>query len=65
MNRKIILAVLLSLCALAPPASSTNLPGLLNDAAVDCTLTATGTCVVATNGAGTVSFNLSTSGPDL
>ncbi len=57
---KIILAGFFSLWSLAS-AYATNLPGLLNDATVDCTLTGTGTCVVATNGAGTVSFNLSSS----
>lgn len=62
MNRKTLLVVLLSFCAIDQPALSTNLPGLLNDSTVDCTLSATGTCAVITNGAGTVSFNLSSSG---
>lgn len=56
------LAATLALLLGAPAARATNLPTLANDTTVDCTLSGTGTCIVLTNGAGTVSFNLSSSG---
>jgi hypothetical protein len=59
MRNKLFAALLL---LVATPALATNLPTLENDTAADCTLTGTGVCAVATNGAGTVSFNLSSSG---
>jgi hypothetical protein len=60
MRNLVLVALMLLLSASA--ALATNLPTLDNDATVDCTPTGTGTCAVLTNGAGTVSFNLSSSG---
>jgi hypothetical protein len=59
--RNLIFGALMLLLS-ASAALATNLPTLNNDATVDCTLTGTGTCALLTNGAGTVSFNLSSSG---
>ncbi|HEY1432839.1 MAG TPA: hypothetical protein VGF39_14615, partial [Stellaceae bacterium] len=61
MMRNLVLVALMLLLS-AADALATNLPTLNNDATVDCTLTGTGTCALLTNGAGTVSFNLSSSG---
>lgn len=62
MMMRSFLAAAIALLLVGPPAGATNTPTLLSDAKKDCTLTATGTCAVATYGAGTATFNLSSSG---